>query len=257
MISFGSWSFPQAKGEWSFPLASLRGGRPVMAAAGVWDDLGDLVVLRPGLVQVKFAISSDVSWSDVDGDLDDAKEVLFAERALLKVATGTSGFASRQALARCVSFDAPFKYDKPRLALCTAKFELLQPHWDGVSLRYTNVSTSSFNVDNTISTCVTQRTLLVRIFGSLSSVFTLTNLHNKMVFEYDGASSPIPAMRYVDVHCGKMTVIENTAGGDVDRWGYFSAGDNQIGFMALNPGINSFTQSPAQSLYLSWNWSYL
>lgn len=265
MITFGSWSFPQAKGEWSFPLASLRGGRPVMAAAGVWDDLSDLVVLRPGLVQAKFVISSDVSWSDVDADLDDAKEALFTERALLGVATGTSGVASRQALARCVSLDVPFKYNKPRLALCTAKFELLQPHWDGVSVQNVNTSAAAFIVDNDTSTCATQRTLLIKIIGPLTSVFTLRNLDNEMEFEYDGVSSPVLALHRIEVHCGELTVldVDILTGGTIDKWEYLSTGDNQIGFMALesemgsHPGGNNFIQSPAQSLYLSWNWSYL
>lgn len=254
VISFGTYSIPQAKGEWSFPLASLRGGRPVMAAAGVWDDLGDLVVLRPGLVQVKFAISSDVSWSAVDDDLDDAKEALFAERALLKVALGTSGGATRQALARCVSFDAPFKYDKPRLALCTAKFELLQPHWDSIiSGAWPAYTTAAFTVNNTSSTCQTQRTLSIRVNGPLSAVYTVTNTTNGMSFTYDGVSHAIPAGQALLIDCGKLTVLHQT----VDVWDHFSVGANQIGFMAFEVGNNAFTQSPTQTIRFYGHYSYL
>jgi len=223
-----------------------------MAAAGVWDDLGDLVVLRPGLVQVKFAISSDVSWSDVDDDLDDAKQSLFAERALLKIAMGTSGTASRQALARCVSFDVPYKYDKPRLALCTAKFELLQPHWDKTTGSVVWPSTASFSVTNSGSTCQTQRTLCI-LFNSLHTIWTLTNTTNGMQFIYDGVTHPVSHLR---IHCGELTVEDAASGGN-DVWEFSAIGDNQIGFMALEPGVNNFTQSPTLSMQWDWYESYL
>lgn len=254
VVEFGSYSIPQAKGEWSFPVTSLRGGRPLLAAAGVWDDLGDLVVLRPGLVQVKFAISSDVSWGDVDDDLDDAKEALFAGRALLKLARGTSGSALRQALARCVSFDVPFKYDKPRLALCTAKFELLQPHWDSISYGgWPPYTTAAFTVNNTSSTCQTQRTLSIRVNGPLSAVYTFTNTTNGMSFAYDGTGHAIPPGQALIVDCGKLTVLHQT----VDVWEHFSVGTNQIGFMAFEVGNNACTQSPTQDIRITGHYSYL
>ena len=124
LLTFNSWTFPQARGEWKMPNGSLRGGKTLLASPGVWDDLGDLVVLRPGVVNAKFAFSSDTSWSDVDDDVDDAKRALFEQRSLLTATSGTGSVATRQALARCFSFDVTYKSDTPRLAVCTAQFEI-------------------------------------------------------------------------------------------------------------------------------------
>lgn len=253
LLTFDSYNLPMARGEWKFPLASLRGGRSLLAAAGVWDDLGDLVVLRPGLVQAKFAMHG-TTWDSVDAALDLAKAGLFAGRGYLQVTVGDDGTATRRALARCLALDVPYKFDKPRLVICAAKFELLQPHWDAINQSTSSPSTTSFNVDNSGSTYQTQRTLVIRLNGPLSASFTLTNTMNGMAFTYDGASSSIASGHYVDVDCGARSVLYD---GSADRWPYLSIGNNQIGFMALDTGVNAFTASPAMALGFTWRKSYL
>jgi hypothetical protein len=255
---FGSYDIPQAKAEWDFPLGSLAGGQELLAAAGVWDDLGDLVVLRPGLVGATFKIHGD-SWDDVDDELDDCRAALLGERALLKATVGDDASASRQAMARCVSLDVPYSFDAPRQVICKAQFELLQPHWDSIlsddESIHAATSGTSFTLSNN-STCQVQRTLTIRIY-ELSVVLTLTNTTNGMSFTYDGASSPIPGAYAVKVDCGALTVTY--AVGSADRWEYFSIGDDQIGFMALEPGNNAFTVSTASytTLYFLWKNAYL
>lgn len=259
---FGSYDIPQAVGEWDFPLSSLAGGQELLAAAGVWDDLGDLVVLRPGLVGATFKVHGD-SWDDVDDELDDCRAALLGERALLKATVGDDATASRQAMARCVSLDVPYSFDTPRQVVCKAQFELLQPHWDGIASQsevfYSATSGTSFTLSNSDSTCQVQRSLKVRLYAPLSVELTLTNTTNGMSFTYDALSSPIPGMapHHVEVDCGALTVVYDV--GSVDKWEYLGLGDDQVGFMALEPGDNAFTVSTASysGIYFGWNNAYL
>jgi len=124
--AFGSYNFPYALGEDKRVMASLAGARMILGAAGYWDDLGDLVVLRPGIVEVKLAFYDDDSWTDIDTAIDTAKKTLFLERESLKLAPGDgSGSATREALARCVSFDEVWRYDTPRLVVCIGKVRVV------------------------------------------------------------------------------------------------------------------------------------
>ncbi len=243
-----------ALGEWKFALAGLGGGRPLLAAAGVWDDLGDLVVLRPGLVQAKFALYG-TTWDSVDAALDLAKAGLFAGRGLLKVTVGDDGTATRQALARCVSLDVPYKFDTPRLVVCSAKFELLQPHWDSINLFSVDRSATTFTVDNAGSTCQTQRTLAIYLLGPVGSPdLVLANDTNSMIFTFDSSASPIPSGHWVTIDCGAMTVLYDDVS---DRWQYLDIGDDQIGFMALEPGVNNFLKTAGYNITVAWYKSYL
>lgn len=254
--SFGSYNFPYALGEDKRVMASLAGARTILGAAGYWDDLGDLVVLRPGIVEVKLAFYDNDSWTDIDTAIDTAKKNLFLERESLKLAPGDgSGSATREALARCVSFDEVWQYDTPRLVVCSAKFELLQPHWDDVLEMETVKTAGSFTVDNSGSTCRTERTLVIHLgHGDLVTLITLTNVTNGMSLTYDATGDGAPSGPYsVIIDCGALTV---ECDGE-DRWSYLILGNNQVGFMALDPAINSFTISPTTQIWFYWHKSYL
>jgi len=256
--AFGSWNLPYALGEDKRVTASLAGARTILGAAGYWDDLGDLVVLRPGLVEVKMAFYDEDSWGDLDDVIDEAKFNLFKERAKLKIAMNDGDEdPSREALARCLSFSEVWRYDQPRLVVCSATFELLQPHWDWLWGDNIRTSTSgSFDLDNIASTCQTDRTVRVRIHGLLNTIYTLTNTTLGMSLTYDGSGGgSIANGTYVEIDCGAMTV--KTEGG-ADRWQYVTLGNTQIGFMALAPGVlNAFTQSPTIQVQIYWRRSFL
>jgi hypothetical protein len=254
LISFGSYSIPQALGEWTMPIAALAGAQSILAAAGVWDDLGDLVLIGDRQISAKFSVNA-TTWAAAETALDALRAALFAQRDYLNVATGNDAVATRRALARCISLDVPYSFSTPRNVICSAKFELLQPHWDAITLSSLSPSTGSFSVDNTGSTCDTQRTLVIRLNGPLSANWTLTNSTNGMSFQFAGATHNIAAGHYVDVDCGALTVHYD---GSTDVWEYLTLGTNQIGFMALKPGSNSFIQSGATlTLGFTWRKSYL
>jgi len=252
---FGDYELPFALGEDKRVMASLAGARTILGAAGYWDDLGDLVVLRPGLVEVKMAFYDEDSWTDLDDTLDAAKKALFAERAYLKLAAGDgSGSAVRQAYARCLSFDEVWKYDTPRLLVASAKFELLQSHWDGLEENVVTDATGSFTADNSASTCQTSRTLKVRFYGPVNNLTTLTNSTlglQLQVLPFNSHSG-----YYLEVDCGAMTAIYNEY--DSDEWDHVRLPvTTQVGFMALAAASNSFTCSPVLTVQLRWYYSYL
>jgi len=253
--SFGSWNFPYALGEDKRPLGALAGARTILGGAGYWDDLGDLVVLRPGIVEVKCAFYDEDSWTDLDDALDTAKQNLFKERALLKLAAGAGwGSAVRQAYARCLAFDEVWRYDQPRLVVASAKFEMLQPHWDGVSENVVTKTDASFTIDNSGSTCQTERTLRVRLYTPISSLTTLGNsttghLLNFLPFTSSGGF-------YLEVDCGAMTAIYSED--ESDHWEHVTLGGSQVGFMALAAGSNSFMVFAAPGTFqFRWYYSYL
>ena len=259
--AFGSYNFPYALGEDKRVMASLAGARMILGAAGYWDDLGDLVVLRPGIVEVKLAFYDDDSWTDIDTAIDTAKKNLFLERESLKLAPGDgSGSATREALARCVSFDEVWRYDTPRLVVASAKFELLQPHWDSTNLSSASFTAGSFSVDNSGSTCRTERTLTIKLNGPVNTLFTLVNQTlGGWWIKYDGASKPIAGGKYVNFYCGSL--IAALYSGYESVWQYVTLGSNsgesRTGFMALAPQVNQFTASPTYPLQFYWYESYV
>jgi hypothetical protein len=233
-------------------MASLPGARPILAAGGYWDDLGDVSVLRPGIVEVKFALYHDTSWASLDTLVDTAKQNLFDGRQYLNLAAGDgSGSTARRALARCIGFDEAWKYEQPRLIICTAKFELLQECWDSGSFDIVVQTTGSFNIDNTGSTTQVQRKLDLLVTMGASTSVTVTNTTNDMEFTISGIAATFK------IDCGALTVQRYVGASLTDGWEYFSIGDNQMGFMALEPGINAFTVTPAMQVRFTWYKAYI
>jgi len=257
----GSYNFPYALGEDKRVTASLAGARTILGAAGYWDDLGDLVVLRPGIVEVKMAFYDDDSWTDVDTAIDTAKKNLFVEREQLLLAPGDgSGTVTREAAARCVQFDEVWRYDMPRLVVCSAKFELLQPHWDAINISSASFTAGSFSIDNSDSTCRTERTLTIKLYGPVNTLFTLVNQTlGGWWIKYDGAGKNIGSSQWITLYCGSL--IAALYPGYESVWQYVTLGSNsgesRTGFMALDPEINQFTASPTYPLQFYWQKSYV
>lgn len=257
LSAFGSYSFPMDLGEWGVPIEALSGSQQILGASGAWDDMGRLVVIGPRKVTSKFAIHG-ATWAAVDTDLDALRTALFKSDHgynYLYAIMGEDAAASRIARARCLALEMPYKYDAPRVVVCQATFEMLQPHWDAIVASTSSPNTATFVLDNGGSTCDVQRTLAFRLNGPLTVLYTLSNATNGLTFSFDGAAHNVAAGHYVDVHCGWLTVVDDAG---VDLWEHLTIGVNQIGFMRLYPGNNSITQGGATlALLVQWSKAYL
>jgi hypothetical protein len=227
-----------ALGEWGVPIESLPGGQQILGASGAWDDLGDLVVIGPRKVTAKFALTG-TTWAAVDTALDSLRAALFDQRDYLYAIMGEDVVATRQALARCIALDVPYKYDSLYRVIGQATFEMLQPHWDAISLSTETKNDFDFEVDGGDGNFPASRTLVVRLHGPIVDMkFDLLNNTNGMSFHYEG-SEHVHIGHYLDVDCGALTVLYD---GVTDRYQYFSIPTYQMGFMSLEPGVNLFSQ---------------
>jgi hypothetical protein len=257
VTSFGSYNIPQSQGEWTFNPQQTNPTVELLAASGVFDNLGDAIVLRPGTIRVSFAVWG-VDWDAVDAELDNAKAAFFPStgRDLLKLTYGEDVSTSRQALARCVSFDIPKRWDGCHIVRCQAEFVMEQSTWDNIAVSNLTENSASFNVDNSGSNAKVQRTLIIRINGALpASNITLTNTTTGLSFVYDANADSVAGGEYREIDCGAASVVDQLGN---DKYEFLTIGNNQIEFMALEPGINAFTLSPSgTNIDFTWQKAYI
>lgn len=254
IVKFGSYTLPLNKAEYDFSYETLPGATPILGGAGYFDTWGDEGISRIRPIVTRFTVYDD-DLDGVDGLLTAARAgLLGVGRQVLSVALGNStSTVDRQAYARCLKFEQPVKYNPPKLVDCVAEFEILQSNWDAVAASSQAKSGSPFAVSNAGNAYV-ERTLVITINGALSSSITITNSTNGYSFTYDAASDNIAGGNYIEIDCGALTVRDQAG---TDKYEFFGIGSNQIGFMRLDAGSNTFTSSvPATNIDFDFRAAY-